>query len=254
MKNTDDRQSRVLYLLQEKKFVTTEEMISHLQLSEATVRRLLTQMEKQGIVRRFHGGVSLRTAYNNIFDTHIDLEKEKKSIAKYACENFINDGDTIFIGSGTTTGYMKDYLGSVRNLTIVTNNLLLLPSILKMEHIQLILTGGIATPNIPSLIGALYPAEYLTNHIAVNSAFLTSEAVSITGSSQKSTAELHFEMAFINLPIKKVLMADHSKLGVQRPFVVAPLNKFDILLTDKETPQATELKALIPVYFTSRQK
>lgn len=246
----ESRKNQILDILNSRNFISTEEIMTHLKVSRATMRRLLIELENEQLIHRFHGGISLYSGveYN---DTKFINKNEKSIIAKYVCENFLTDNQTIFIGSGTTTGYLKNYLSNIKNITIVTNNLLFFPEIIEMNNVQTILTGGIVAKDVPCLIGELFPTEYLTKYLNIDYVFLTTEFVNKKGCSQKSnTAELYFEKAFLNTNSKKILMADHSKIEKNGPFIWADLSSFDALVTDKKTEETLEISKYIKTYFS----
>ena len=250
------RKENVIKLLQERQFVTTDELIEYLKLSKATIRRLLISMEEECIIRRFHGGVLLCTnfsSHSNIPLIPNENELAKQKIAEYTAKHFIKNQQTIFIGSGTTLGFLGNYLTSHVELTIFTNNLLLLPALFKLANIQLILTGGIVDFKGSTTMGSLYPHNFLTKNIAIDTVFLTGDCVSNQGCSQFKSAELYCEKAFLETSATKIILADHSKIGCTRPFISVGLDQIDKIITDQETEKTEELSKLIPIYYAENK-
>lgn len=152
------RQQNLLQLLQSEREIDVETASEKLNVSPTTIRRDLAMFEKQHLVERFHGGARL------IKNTQSDeLEEantlptlkgshlaQKDIIARYAV-NLIEDGDTIFMNSSSTTLRMLDYLKD-KHVIVITNN----GNALTYPHdplVTVILTGGEIHPYRHSLVG-----------------------------------------------------------------------------------------------------
>ena len=86
--------------------VDVQEIAQELDVSTATIRRYFNELEKQGRLRRVHGGAVLSNvsrSFEYLYHAKVALRMdEKKRIAIQAAEE-IQDGDAIFLDSGTTT-------------------------------------------------------------------------------------------------------------------------------------------------------
>ena len=106
-------------------FVNVQELVSRFQVSSETIRRDLEYLEKEGLVRRIHGGaVSVRphaseSAYHTRQQEHTG---EKQVIARAAAE-LVSDGDTVLIAPGTTALEVASCLRSRKGLTVISNSL-----------------------------------------------------------------------------------------------------------------------------------
>ncbi|MGL5722709.1 MAG: DeoR/GlpR family DNA-binding transcription regulator [Brevinema sp.] len=248
MKNDDQRQKLVTYL-KARRFATSEEISTLLGISLATARRLTATLEKERVIQRFHGGVILEGAGHDI--RHVDNLPTKRKIAQYACSHFIKDGDTVYIGSGNTPGLMGEFLYSFKELTIITNNLLLLPYITALPHIRTIFTGGFFNPYMPSMVGEVYPLKAFSDNFIINSCFVTSPAVSNQGCSQQETyIRQVVEEHFISLEgTIGYLLADTGKLGLNKSFRWATPDKFSHLITDTQTPESKKLEQMFSILY-----
>ena len=135
-----------LLLIQET--VTVVELVDYLQVSTATIRRDLLIMEKEGLLIRMHGGIRRKEKGSRVSEIgelparqKLDLRAaEKLRIARDAA-SFIQDGECIFIDSGTTPAYIYDFIRH-KSILIVTNNLLLIGNIRSTDHARVILGAG----------------------------------------------------------------------------------------------------------------
>lgn len=121
---TKQRQDLILKLLEEKGSITATEVKEVLGISESTVRRDITALDKEGkLVKVFGGAVAAEgevSAHEYTVAQKSDLNPdEKRRIAKYAA-SLIEPEDFVYLDAGTTTAYMLDYLEE-RNATYVTN-------------------------------------------------------------------------------------------------------------------------------------
>lgn len=120
-----ERISAILKILEQNEFVTVKYLTKTLNYSNATINRDLNVMEKEKLIKRSYGGVEL--IKNNGIALPFRYEKMKASkikIAKKAAE-FIENGDTVFIDSTTTTEYIGQYLIDKKDITVITNNMAL---------------------------------------------------------------------------------------------------------------------------------
>lgn len=247
----------IISYLTAKRIATSEEIAQLLNISIATARRVTLQLENEQVVHRFHGGIMLEPSYLQIYSPVNDMEKnEKQKIAQYICDHLIKDGQTIFIGSGTTTGMIGEFLHKFNELTIITNNLYLYQHILVHPHIQTIFTGGIFNPDTPSMVGSIYPLHYLTDKLIVDSVFVTSPHVNIQGCSQNETyIRQVIEEHFISVAnAKNYLLANDKKLGTKRSFLWATPDMFHYLITNRITDESETLKDAYTIIYGDSDK
>ena len=120
----DNRKEYILRKLEERSFVRVNELSRELELSEATVRKLLMQMEEEGLLKRNWGGAVAVSGVATEFPYQDKMSKqltEKRSIAQ-AAYDLIGDGETVFLDSGTTTGQLAKLIakGPRRNIVVCT--------------------------------------------------------------------------------------------------------------------------------------
>ncbi|EGK57685.1 DeoR family transcriptional regulator [Centipeda periodontii DSM 2778] len=151
------RQQNLLKLLQREKTIEVESAAQELGVSPTTIRRDLQEFSKQRLVTRFHGGAQLIAGTlqeedppeNGDPKARID-RSQKEAIARRAAE-LIEDGDTIFMNSSSTTMLLLDYIKDKR-VIIVTNN----SHVIGYPHapsVTIILTGGEIYERRQSLVG-----------------------------------------------------------------------------------------------------
>lgn len=156
------RKELIIELLKLQSTVSVSELISYLGASSATIRRDLTELEKEGLILRTHGGAKLKQTNESIdamselpIKQKIDIRMhEKIRIAKYAA-NLISDGDYIFLDSGTTPACIYDFIRN-KKVTIITNNLILVDKIKPNENARIIFGAGEYNAALKLVSGYLY--------------------------------------------------------------------------------------------------
>ena len=151
-----NRQRQILQLLQQQKCVSAEELSRSFQVSIETVRRDLSQLEKQGALKRVYGGAVLcdlpdPSSRMLPWDIrHSTNQSVKQALALEALKQ-IPDGSTVALDSGTTSLAIADLLDRRANLTVITNDF----------HIALELTTHTAH-QIFFIGGSIARSEFMT--------------------------------------------------------------------------------------------
>ncbi|MBQ3274679.1 MAG: DeoR/GlpR transcriptional regulator, partial [Christensenellaceae bacterium] len=99
------RKQMIVDFVNQKSNVTLGELCEKFSVSPATVRNDLRALEKEGLLKRTHGGaISIRkvTYEPNAYQKEIEHVSEKKMIAEVAF-SMIEKGDSIALDTGTTT-------------------------------------------------------------------------------------------------------------------------------------------------------
>lgn len=134
-----ERERSILGYLAQRGIASPAEIQTLTKSSIATVRRDLSAMEQRGLLVRAHGYVQLpEPARYPAQPTHAD-EKERIAIAAAAQ---IHDGDTIFMGSGTTCTFLAHHLKGKRALKIVTINLDAVAELIQLPEVSVSILGG----------------------------------------------------------------------------------------------------------------
>jgi len=214
--------------------VSVEELSRQLEVSSATVRRDLAQLESLSEVRRVHGGaVGTESRLEEpLFDDKTSLAAREKQRIAQAALKFIKPNDTIFLDGGSTVLELARLVRDRSNLTVVTNSLRAAIE-LAAQGPRLILIGGEFRRLSQTLVG---PITRLTLHeVHVDKAFMGTigltleEGLTTTDPSEAYTKELvmaHARQVF--------LLADHSKVGKVSFACAGQLGKVHVLITDTQ--------------------
>jgi DeoR/GlpR family transcriptional regulator of sugar metabolism len=227
------RRDRIQEYLALKRIVPSSELSRLLDVSEATVRRDLEWLENEGVLERTHGGavysqlMRYEPEYMQRAQQHIG---EKRAIGAIAA-SLIDDGDTIFINSGTTTTQLIHQIRKDADITVITNNL---QAVLEVGEVgyELILLGGKFQPKSNSVSGR-FTCENLSQ-IYADKTLISVDGISLKyGCTVPSNTEAEIIRTMIQRTHGSVsLLADHSKWGVVSNFEVAKISQLSRLIID----------------------
>ena len=237
------RQEELLKLINTESFLDVKTMVKYLKISEATLRRDLSTLEKQGKIKRVPGGAikveretSLVTPqYEISVPGRLKVNSEiKKQVAKLA-SSYINDGDCVFIDGGSSMVYFADYLAN-RPVKIITNNILLIArTINKPTTAEIYTIGGNFYKKYAMNTGKLANQEVSQYYYdkALISCVGANIANNITTNAETDTVEVK-SIAMKNAK-ENYLVLDSSKLEVNAFCKTAPLSDFDIVFCNKDS-------------------
>jgi DeoR/GlpR family transcriptional regulator of sugar metabolism len=149
----NERHQEIVNLLLEKKEVSVHVLSEKLGVSGVTIRQDLNYLEKQGFIKRVHGGAVL----NNTDDisTRLVFNYEKKlGIARKAA-SFVDEGETVFIEAGSTNALLAREIAKKKGITVVTVNVFIARELRENYDTPVILLGGLYQHQSESLVGKL---------------------------------------------------------------------------------------------------
>ena len=154
---------------------------------------------------------------------------EKQMIAQ-KCSEYINDGDCIYLDSGSTTYQIAKYIKNKKNLTVITNSIPVVNELMN-SAVDLIIIGGKVRLNEQSVIAY----DYLFNFSELNilKAFICASGITIEkGISDYNLEEALTRKKIIELSKEIYVATDHTKFGKDVTVGIAPLDKIDYIITD----------------------
>lgn len=120
-----ERFEKILEYLREKKTAPVSVLAKRLYVSEATMRRDLTELERRGLIKRLHGGAILLDGANQELPLYMRERQNTnaKRIISEKASRYIAEGQTIFLDASSTAQYLIKYFEGFQNLTIITNGM-----------------------------------------------------------------------------------------------------------------------------------
>lgn len=246
MTKAEKRTVKLLEMLRVHQRVDVKTATSALNISEATVRRLFAQLEKEGEVIRVHGGVQLAPQLGNDYSFRMSTlhRSEEKNLIGETAAGIIGSNKRVFLDSGTTVLKLAESLsvrlqaGEVRNLIVVTNSLTYVDIL--GNYCKVILIGGEIRVGRRDVCGPI--AEKILEMFHVNNAFLGADAINIDAGFM-TTDERTAKMCGIVIAHadRVCVLADSEKFNTSSFLSYAPLNAIDTIFTDQGiSPETVE--------------
>jgi DeoR/GlpR family transcriptional regulator of sugar metabolism len=232
MLQTERRQS-ILDLIDREGAIQVNDLFKRFPVSEMTLRRDLAALERQGLLRRVHGGaVSDRgRSYEPPFlARRSDHQEEKQRIGRAAAA-LIKNGDSITLDVGTTTLEVARNLGEKQDLTVLTPSFQVAALLSGQPGIRLILAGGILRPGELSLVG--HVAERTFQDFYVDKLFLGAAGIDLkAGLTEYNLEDTLVKQAMLRSAKHVILVADASKFNRVAFAAIAPLRAIHTIITD----------------------
>lgn len=232
------RQEYILRRLQEAGSVAIDELCTTLQASIATIRRDLENLETRSLLRRTRGGaIPIGPLFYEPFrhdpsfqDKVNTFAEEKRRIAVAAAE-FVKPEHTIALSGGTTATEVVRCLKALSNITIITNTVNVAMELSNRQDINVIVTGGHLREGWFTLVGPL--ATACAERLFADIMFLGVDGIDAKlGLTCTNPAEADLLRVLVSHSKMKIVIADHSKLGVVSNYLLCPASEIDKIITD----------------------
>lgn len=227
------RRERIQEFLAIHQIARTADLMNLLETSEATVRRDLEWLEQKGILERTHGGAILnqRIIFEQEYQQRAQHFPEEKKLIGELAASLIEEGDIVFVNSGTTATQVLQHIRRDSRITIFTNNV---NAALELGDagFHYYLTGGEFQSRSNSLAGR-FALDNL-NMVFANKVILGVDGVSLK---HGCTVPTNQEAEVVRKMIERtkgqvIVVADHSKWGAVSNFPVANISEIDKLVSD----------------------
>lgn len=221
----DNIDTEILELLSQNDSISIHILQQHYPYSVPVLRKICKTLASQyGLT--YQRGI-LRTSLHH-YNQEISIEK--KMIAQKAV-SFIEDGDTIFIGAGTTVATLCPYLHKFQKLTVMTNSLPVLAELLKYPHITTICVGGVIQHQDKALVGEF--TDIFTKNFHIHKLFLGTEGIDINKGAFRSVIQKNMaEHIVANLEGEIYLLAESPKFRKKFTWLWLPIKKVYAIVTD----------------------
>jgi DeoR/GlpR family transcriptional regulator of sugar metabolism len=231
------RLTQIRQLVNSNGHVTVQQLNQLLDVSEATIRRDLDELSQDGLVYRTHGGAVKVEKVDReppILLRQGKFAAEKQRIGTLAA-SLVDEGQTIFLGSGTTVHEIARNLRRVPDLTVITNAINVVNELVNCENIELVIIGGMLRQSELSMVGHI--AEAAIKELRADKLFMGMHGVSPEhGFTGDYLPEATTDRSILGIAPCNIIVADHSKLGLVSTVFLAPITAAHILVTDKDAP------------------
>ena len=232
-----ERLEEITRLVNQKGTIRVSDIVKLLNVTDMTVRRDLVELEEQGVLTKIHGGARSNKAFQyreySHAEKHIQNKEAKQAIASKAAQ-LIEDGDTIFLGPGTTVAFLAEALNNQR-LTVITNCMPVFTLLMakKTEDFQVFLLGGEYRQVTEAFVGEITNTSL--EKLRFSKMFFSGNGVKDGEVMTSTLAEAYTQNLALKHSLEKYLLLDSSKIGKDDFTSFCKLRDLTALITDVKT-------------------
>lgn len=246
-----ERQARLLEHLRTELFVDVQALRDHFDVSVATIRRDLSELERRGLLKRTHGGATIVNQVTRDYSAsvrEVTNAAEKKCIAQAAAD-LVVEGDAVMIDSGTTSLEVARLLANKPSLTFVTNGTDVLAALVAGGVQKVHFIGGEYVEINHSFGGPM--AVEMVQRFNVDKAILSVSSVDLKRNlfCTLEPQVAYVQQAMIDVAQTVIVVADHSKFYRTALSVIVPIERADYIVTDSATQ---EIVASVPEFIKQK--
>lgn len=238
------------YILERVKQGTTyiSDLATQLNVSEITIRRDIKGLEQEGLIELHHGG-AVQYVVNTTVETVMEIREqifsqEKEEIGRFAA-TLVNDGDVIFVDSGSTTKTLIPYLKDKKNIVLVTNGYKNIELAMSSLISKTILLGGEFKPKTYSFLGTM--TENDLSNFYFDKSFIGVNGVDARiGLTNAHMQESSLKHKAIERSAATFTLVDHSKFNKISNYSFASLSSTSII-TDRIPEDYLEFRNVISI-------
>ncbi|MUJ38362.1 DeoR/GlpR family DNA-binding transcription regulator [Aliivibrio fischeri] len=231
-RNTKQRRHMILSLLTEQGEVSVEHLSDLFDISEVTIRKDLTELEKNGLLMRKYGGAVLMPSNIIQEDNCEEVSNRKLSIAMAAVE-LIKDHNRIIIDSGSTTAALINQLSKRNGLVVMTNSLPVANALQEIENEPtLLMTGGTWDSHSDSFQGKV--AESVLRSYDFDQLFIGADGIDLERGTTTFNELVGLSRVMSEVAREVILMVESEKIGRKIPNVELPWESIDVLITNND--------------------
>lgn len=239
----EERQSIILELLIQHNSILVTDLATHLNVSSVTIRKDLTDLEREKKLYRNHGKAILIDPY--IYNRNVS-EKEKlyveeKRLIGMKAASLITPKDSILIASGTTMHALARSIVPVDELTVITASMEVSNILASEKNIYIIQLGGILRHSSLSVVGKY--AENILADFSCSKLFIGVDGIDLDfGITTTNMMEASLNRVMMQTAQKTIVLADSSKFGRRGFSKIADMEDVDHIITDSHIPPSTALR------------
>lgn len=203
-------------------------------VSTETVRRDVDELTSSGMLSRTYGGAVAAgiASEPGIIERANTLVAERERIAR-AAERLVEEGEVLMIDAGSTALHLARRLAaSGKRLSVLTNCIGVATALAAAETVRVVMCPGDYVRREGGVFGA-ETIEFLKRFHA-SRAVIGASGLTVEGATEVDSAAAWVKRTMLERADRRMLVLDRSKFDQRRLEVVAPLGRFDDIVTDAE--------------------
>jgi len=236
MVDVEGRQDRILDILRIKERVTVDELARHFDVTQQTIRTDLRELSDRGMLSRTHGGaVRIETVSNRDYGARRKLNGPEKRAMGVLAASLIPNDSSVALNIGTTTEQVAVALTGHVGLTVLSNNINIINSLIGHKARELMLVGGTVRQSDGAIVGE-DAVEFISRY-KVDFAIIGASALDEDGAVLDfDPREVSVARALLRHSRTKILVCDSSKFQQTAPARICDVSDLDFVVTDAPPP------------------
>lgn len=227
----DERKREIVELVSNDGSRTVDDLAGRFDVSNATIRRDLQELDDRGLIKRSHGGAVPAPSKGNeetYTQKRIQNLEAKQAIGSRAAEE-LRTGMAVCFDAGTTTMQVARASPDDASLITVTNSPPHAEELLGVGKVKL--SGGTLREETKALVGP--QAESFFEDLHLDLSYVGTNGIDVdTGLMTPNEEEARLKSLMIRQAERVILVADESKFGSQSLVRFAALDALDVVVTD----------------------
>ena len=229
----ESRHNTIMELLMKHGSIQVSDLVNLLNVSSVTIRKDLTELEKQDKLYRSHGKAILINPYINnraVSEKEKLATEEKRAIGRVAAQ-LINTDDSIIIASGSTVHALARSIVPLHRLTVVSASLPVSEILSQNESVDIIQLGGMLRHSSLSVVGQY--SESILKDCSFSKLYMGVDGIDFEyGITTTDIREAELNQKMMQAAQKTIVLADSSKFGRRGFAKIANMEDVDIIITD----------------------
>jgi DeoR/GlpR family transcriptional regulator of sugar metabolism len=216
-----------------------ETLAERVGVSPSTVRRDLSQLQREGRIARTYGGALVREVFHErSFGESTRLHADTKAAIALAAVELVPAGSSVFLDAGTTCLALARLLADRGPLTVVTRGLEAALLLARAPEVRVVMVGGHVQPLSHGVAGTL--AELAFERLAFDIAFLGADTLHPgRGLGEPTVEETYVKELAAGRSSRVVLLADSSKFVPANAPAWTPIRAGWTVITDEGVDAGT---------------
>lgn len=236
-----ERRRKIISMLEERNSVLVPELSKTFNVTEETIRRDLEKLEKEGLLKRTHGGAVISDNIN--IDLPLKVREvtniEGKRAIGIKVAEYINDGDTIMLDSSSTALQVAQRIKDKNKITVITNSINVVTELSNAKDCKVISTGGILRQSSMSFVGHM--VEDSIKNFNVDIAVIACKGLDMVKDiTESNEMESEVKKAMVEAAERVFLLADYTKFNKVSFLKMLKLDSVDTIFTDRSLGEEWE--------------
>lgn len=228
----EERQQKILEILNAEQKVITSDLSERLSVSEDTIRRDLKELDNQGLIKRVYSGALRKGPPVVDFFSRQNIASDIKTKLAQKALRFIEDGQVLLIDGSTTNLHLVNQLPLSLKATIITNSPPISMALANHKDVEVIMLGGILFKQSMINLG-VQTVESLNTMVADLYIMGVYNIDAEMGISVPTLSECLVKRKMVEVSTEKIGLVTKDKLGTVSSQIICPSEELTYMVTEE---------------------